>query len=125
LTVSVRLLTGYLALLSVGVWALVARGPLATRARRAAAVGVGAVVVASWVIVPLLLDAAYSAPTRSGTGPTIFYDSYGAPKVLGWLVTGELFDHGRLPLITVLLAIGLAVCVVRFHRDERARAVVG
>jgi hypothetical protein len=45
--------------------------------------------------------------------------------VIGWLVSGQLFDYGRLPFVSVLLGLGLAVCVVRFRRDERARAVVG
>ena len=96
-----------------------------SRIRRAAAVGLGALVVGSWVVVPLLVDSAYAAPTRSGTGPTIFYDSYGAPQVLSWLISGRLFDNGRLPIVSVLLGVGLAVCVARFRRDERARAVIG
>src|SRR5207344_1563069 len=25
------------------------------------------------------------------------YDSFGAPAILGWLFSGDLFDHGRLP----------------------------
>jgi hypothetical protein len=44
---------------------------------------------------------------------------------LGWLISGQLFDNGRLPIVSVLLAVGLAVCVARFGRDERARAVLG
>jgi len=125
LTVACHLLTGYLALLSIGVWVLAAPAQFLSRVRRAAAVGMGALLVGSWVIVPLLVDSAYAAPTRSGSGPTIFYDSYGAPQVIGWLVSGQLFDYGRLPFVSVLLGLGLAVCVVRFRRDERARAVVG
>jgi Gpi18-like mannosyltransferase len=124
LTVACHLLTGYLALLSIGVWVLVAPVEFVSRLRRAAAVGIGALVVGSWVVVPLLVDSAYAAPTRSGTGPTIFYDSYGASQVLSWLVSGQLFDNGRLPIVSVLLGMGLAVCVVRFRRDERARALI-
>jgi len=125
LTVACHLLTGYLALLSIGVWVLVAPVQFLSGVRRAAAVGIGALLVGSWVIVPLLVDSAYAAPTRSGSGPTIFYDSYGAPQVLSWLISGQLFDYGRLPIVSVLLGVGLAVCLVRFRRDERARAVIG
>ena len=125
LTVACHLLTGYLALLSIGVWVLAAPAQFLSRVRRAVAVGMGALLVGSWVIVPLLVDSAYAAPTRSGSGPTIFYDSYGAPQVIGWLVSGQLFDYGRLPFVSVLLGLGLAVCVVRFRRDERARAMIG
>ena len=41
------------------------------------------------------------------------FDSYGAPTILGWLVTGDLLDHGRLPVLTALLAVGLVAAVVR------------
>src|ERR1700674_1589211 len=94
LTVACHLLTGYLALLTIGVWALVTPSQLLARLRRAVIVGVGAVLVASWVIVPLLVDSAYASNTQFERG-TIFYDSYGAPKVLGWLFTGQIFDDGR------------------------------
>jgi hypothetical protein len=44
---------------------------------------------------------------------------------MGWLVSGELFDHGRtLPVLSVLLAIGVLVCLWRW-RDERARLLLG
>jgi len=123
LTVACHLLTGYLALLTIGVWALVTPSQLLARLRRAVIVGVGAVLVASWVIVPLLVDSAYASNTQFERG-TIFYDSYGAPKVLGWLFTGQIFDNGRLPVVTLLVGVGLVVCAVRFRRDERVRAVV-
>lgn len=41
-------------------------------------------------------------------------DSFGVGMILGWLFDGTLFDHGRLPVITILLALGLArVGVIR------------
>jgi hypothetical protein len=124
LTVAVHFLTGYLALLSIGVWALVAPSQLIPRFRRAIAVGVGAVLVGSWVIVPLVVDSPWASNTQSERG-TIFYDSFGAPKILGWLISGQVFDYRRLPVVTVLGAVGLVVCLLRFRRDERARALLG
>ena len=44
------------------------------------------------------------------------YDSFGAPAILGWLFTGDLFDHGRLPILTFLLALGIGVALVRRTR---------
>ena len=44
------------------------------------------------------------------------FDSFGAPAILGWLFTGDLFDHGRLPVLTFLLALGIGVAVVRRTR---------
>ena len=123
LTVACHLLTGYLALLTIGVWALVTPSQLLARLRRAVIVGVGAVVVGSWVVLPLLVDSAYASNTQFERG-TIFYDSYGAPKVLGWLFSGQIFDSGRLPVVSLLVGAGLVVCAMRFRRDERVRAVV-
>lgn len=123
LTVACHLLTGYLALLSIGIWALVTPSRFLARVRRAFIVGVGAVVVGSWVIVPLLLDSAYASNTEFERG-TIFYDSYGAPQILRWLLSGQIFDSGRFPIISLLVGTGLVVCLVHFRVDERARAVL-
>src|SRR5262249_28376348 len=56
---------------------------------------------------------------------SIFNDSYGARKILGWLFTGKLFDNGRFPIITILFFVGVAVCCARARRDVRARALLG
>jgi hypothetical protein len=39
-------------------------------------------------------------------------DSFGAPAILGWLFTGELLDHGRLAVLTVLLLIGIVAALI-------------
>lgn len=44
-------------------------------------------------------------------------DSFGAPTVLGWLASGDLLDHGRPPVLTLLLAIGLVTAVLSRHRS--------
>jgi hypothetical protein len=124
LTIAVHFLTGYLALLSIAVWVLVAPSDWRANLRRAAIVGIGSVLVASWVIVPLLTDSRWAGDIEFYRG-TFWFDSYGAPQVLSWLATGQIFDAGRLPVVTVLLAIGLGVCVYRFRSDERARALIG
>ena len=56
---------------------------------------------------------------------TVFANSYGARKVLTWLIEGRLFDQGRLPVLTALVVIGAVVCVTHCRRDERARALLG
>jgi hypothetical protein len=40
------------------------------------------------------------------------YDSFGAPAILGWLSTGDLIDHGRLPVLTLLLTLGVLAALV-------------
>jgi hypothetical protein len=54
----------------------------------------------------------------------VFYDSFGARQIMKWLGTGEIFDRNRLPVITVLAGIGLLLCVWRWRRDVRCRAIV-
>jgi hypothetical protein len=124
LTICVHLLTGYLAVLSMGVWVLVKPPEILRRAGRAAIVAVGALCVASFMLVPLLLDVSVMPQSEISRG-TIYYDSFGARQILAWLFTGQIFDRGRLvPAISLLVLAGFIVCVVRFRRDERARAVL-
>ena len=99
-------MTGYLAVLTVGVWVLIALARDRSRVGRAAIVAIGALGIAAWVMVPLLADRNYSAQTEFYKG-TIFNDSYGAGKILHWLRTGELFDHGRFPIFTLLARRGI------------------
>jgi hypothetical protein len=40
------------------------------------------------------------------------YDSFGAEQVLRWLLSGDLLDHGRLPVLTALLAVGIVAALV-------------
>jgi len=40
------------------------------------------------------------------------YDSFGARAILSRLVTGDLFDHARLPVITALVAIGFVTALL-------------
>jgi hypothetical protein len=124
LTICVHLLTGYLAVLSIGVWVLLRPPEILRRAGRAAIVAVGALCVASFMLVPLLLDVSVMPQSEISRG-TIYYDSFGARQILAWLFTGQIFDRGRLvPAISLLVLAGFIVCVVRFRRDERARAVL-
>ena len=46
-------------------------------------------------------------------GRAFMVDSFGAVKVLHNAFTGELLDHGRLPVLTILVALGVAVSVLR------------
>jgi hypothetical protein len=124
LTIACHFITGYLALLTVGVWVIVARAGFFRRVGRAALVAGGSLLVASWVLVPLIGDTKWSAQTEYYRG-SIFNDSYGARKVLGWLFRGEIFDGKRFPVITLLFFLGVIVCIARARADIRARALLG
>jgi hypothetical protein len=123
LTVMLHFETGYLALIPLALFPFLSPVALAARLRRAAVVAVGSLAAAAWVIVPLLVYSRWAAVNEVLAG-TPLENGYGARRVLGWLVSGQLLDAGRLPVVTVLAAIGLVACVARWRADERGRAVL-
>jgi hypothetical protein len=123
LTVALHFETGYLALSVLLIWPLVAGRPLAARLRRAAIVLAGSLLASAWVIIPLLQQRSWAAvnePLQS----TGLVNGYGARQVLDWLVTGQLLDSGRLPVVTVLAALGLALAWLAWSSDSDARALL-
>jgi len=123
ITVAVHLLTGYLALLSLGVLVLVRPTQFVKRIPRAALVGLGASLIAAWVVVPLLLDRATTIQDEFSRGK-VYYDSFGARQILSWMGTGQLFDHDRIPVISLAVAVGLGVSLWRWRRDDTKRIAV-
>ncbi len=123
LTVALHFETGYLAMSVLLIWPLVAGRPLLARWRRAAVLLGGALVASAWVIVPLLAQREWAAVNEplQGTG---LVNGYGADRVLDWLISGQLLDHGRLPVITVLAAVGFGVAWLAFTTEANARALL-
>jgi hypothetical protein len=124
LTMAFHFLTGYLAVLAVGVGALVVRGRFLSRVARAAGVVAVAVLLASFEIVPLIRGQVWTAAGELGPESRFYVESHGAPKVLTWLVKGELYDAGRLPIVSLLAAAGLVACVLRWRKEPRGRLLV-
>ncbi len=121
-TVLAHAIVGYLAALTVVLW-VVLGGSIVGRAKRAVVIALAALCTTAWFLVPLAVDstgATYGGYQRG----TFWYDSYGARKVLGWLVTGRIYDQGRAPVLTCLVGIGLFVTLSRCRRDRLARALV-
>jgi hypothetical protein len=83
----------------------------------------GSLLATAWVIVPLLVDRSWAA-TNEILRHTPLVNGYGAGRVLGWLATGQLLDFGRLPVITVFAAVGLALACVRCRSDLNSRAIL-
>jgi hypothetical protein len=77
--------------------------------------------VTAYFWVPFLLDSAYL--NRSVWEEQGKYDAYGYEWTLGTLARGELFDFGCFPSLTLLAAVGLALCLWRW-REERYRVPV-
>ncbi|HEY6784177.1 MAG TPA: 6-pyruvoyl-tetrahydropterin synthase-related protein, partial [Gemmatimonadales bacterium] len=126
LTIACHFIAGYLALLTIGVWVIVlGAGAVLPRLARAAVVAGGALLIALWVLVPLIEGTTWTNNSEFFRH-TVFDDSYGARQVLGWLVRGELFDgRHRFPVISLLFAGGLGVCIWKARRDVRARGLLG
>jgi hypothetical protein len=124
LTIAMHFLTGYFALLSIGVFVIVVWRGLLPRIGRAALVFGGAALVAAWVVVPLITDSAYFNLSQFNQN-TFWLNSWGAPQALAWIFTGKMFDSGRFPIVSLLVALGTIVCVIRARKDVRARALLG
>jgi hypothetical protein len=123
LTVALHFETGYLALSVLLVWPFVAGRPLAARMRRAAVVLTGSLLASAWVIVPLLQQRNWAAVNEAVQG-TGLADGYGARQVLDWLVSAQLLDHGRLPVVTVFAALGFGLAWLAWSTDIDARALL-
>jgi hypothetical protein len=124
LTIVCHLQTGYLAILGMAVFVLVDWRAFLPRVARSGLVVLGGLLTASYLLVPLALDSGYLSHSQFTAG-SVFADSYGAGKVLGWLVSGELLDSGRWPVITALALVGTLACAARARHDARARALLG
>src|SRR6201995_5642197 len=123
LTVALHFETGYLALSVLVIWPLVAGRPLLARLRRAALLLGGSLLAAAWVIVPLLAQRDWAAVNEAVQG-TGLVNGYGARQVVEWLVTGQLLDNDRLPVITVLAALGLALAWLAWSSQPDGRALL-
>jgi Bacterial membrane protein YfhO len=123
LTVAMHFETGYLALSVLLVWPLVAGRPLAARLRRAAVLLGGSLLASAWVIVPLVQQRGWAAVNEPLQGSGLV-NGYGARSVLDWLVSGQLLDHGRLPVVTAFAALGFALAWLAWSSDASGRALL-
>jgi hypothetical protein len=123
LTVALHFETGYLALSVLLVWPFVAGPALVLRLRRAALLLAGSLLASAWVIVPLLAERRWAAVNEAFQG-TQLVNGYGARQVLAWLVSGQLLDHGRLPVVTVLAAVGFGLAWLAWASDVDGRALL-
>jgi hypothetical protein len=123
LTVALHFETGYLALSVLLVWPLVAGRPLVTRLRRAAVLLGGSLLASAWVIVPLVAQRPWAAVNEPLQGSGLV-NGYGTRQVMHWLLSGQLLDSGRLPVVTVFAALGLGLAWLAWSTDVDARALL-
>ncbi|HXB71736.1 MAG TPA: glycosyltransferase family 39 protein [Candidatus Acidoferrales bacterium] len=122
LTFLAHLIYGYMGALSVCLLAAMpdADTPRRVRWGRTMVVGAVALLLSAFQLAPLLLD---SETINHSRWESVWkWDSFGAGQVITWLFTGELLDHGRLPVLTVLAfaGAGLWLWSWRQHRPVPA-----
>jgi hypothetical protein len=122
-TIGFHFLMAYLIALVLVVLVFLRPSDLVRRLGRCAIVGGCSLLASLWVTIPLLSDAKWTAFNEFQQGTTID-NSYGAPKILDWLVTGRIYDFSRFPIVTILVAVGLVACITKFRVDERARLLL-
>ena len=91
-------------ILILAVWG-VTRATAVTRFLRLAVMVGFAAAISSYMWLPFITQSAYLNATPYLQPEK--YDSFGAGPILTWLFTGDLLDHGRLPVLTILLGLGI------------------
>ncbi len=118
LTFLAHFIYGYMAALTICLLAMIPRAetPLWIRLGRTAWMGAIALVLAAFQLVPMLLDGRMINHSR--WEPVWKWDSFGAAAGLKYLFTGELLDHGRLPVLSLLALTGVVLWIrdLRGHR---------
>lgn len=108
-----HLLYAYMMAITLGVVAIVgaeSRTDVVRRVARLAIVGIPAALLTAWLWLPLIAQTSFMAVSPYLQPEKLA--SYGAPTILGWLISGDLMDHGRLPVITALTALGIVAAVL-------------
>ncbi len=124
LTVALHFETGYLAFLPLVIWPFLLPSDLKRRLLRAAAIGAAALAASAWVLYPLWSQSHWAARNQILAG-TPLENGYGARKVLWWLISGQLYDFERIfPVVTILVGVGLVVCLARWRTFVAGRAIV-
>ncbi len=118
LTALAHLIYGYVAALSICLLAVIpdTASARALRMRRTLWVGAVAALLTSFQLLPLLLD--HRTINHSRWEPVWKWDSFGAASVLQWLFSGDLLDYGRLPVLSVLAAVGVGLWFRQWRRGN-------
>ncbi len=123
LTCGLHYETGYAAFLGLAVITVASWQHFRQRLKNAAILIVGSALATAWILVPLLTLAPWAA-INSGQNTTDWALGYGARTNLKWLVTGNYFDHLRLPVISLLLAVAVIAALWGWRRFPTQRALL-
>ena len=114
---------GYAAIVSIAIMAIV--GPAGDRSRRvvrAASILIPTVALLAWFVVPMLLSS--GEINRCRWDDVWKFDSWGAGNILRTLYSGEFFDWGRLPVLTLAIAAASLFALYRWKRPMPRRLLV-
>ena len=115
---------GYMAGLSVLLLAVLPDAiPRWDRFRRVVVVGAVALLLAAFQLVPLLTDGAVINHSRWEA--VWKWNSFGAGDVLTKLFTGELLDHGRVPVLTALAFLAVGLWIWNWRKGRPTDAIQG
>lgn len=120
--------------LHVGTWPYLAVGAVvfaavdgasgaARRALRLGVVVAATLAAAAWFLVPLLGWASWSS-TSAYLRRIATVEGVSLWRALWNLGAGEVYDAGRIPVLTALVAVGVVVCARRARRHADARAAL-
>ena len=112
-----HLIWAYMAAISFAVLFLVGlrRATWRVRLVRLAAAGAGTAVITSYMWLPFLAQRAYLNVSQPYL-PTWRFDSFGFGQIATWLLSGDLLDHARLPVLTAIFAVGVVAAGLRRDR---------
>ncbi|HVN63265.1 MAG TPA: hypothetical protein VMT58_01415, partial [Candidatus Binataceae bacterium] len=92
------------------------------RVLRLAIVAIPAGIITAYMALPFFLEQRYlDVSPYLQIDP---YKSFGAAKILTWIVTGELFDYGRLAVLTALAALGAAAAIRYTSRNAQVALAI-
>ncbi|HVB01399.1 MAG TPA: hypothetical protein VNE42_09085 [Acidimicrobiales bacterium] len=120
LTIAFHYFTGYLAIFGMLIAFLTSASPLRTRVRGFLELAIFVGLTSAWVVVPLLQLRPFASINEFLIhGPDV--NSYGARRIISWLVTGQLFDAHRRPVLSAFVFLGLSITLLRARHDRRSR----
>lgn len=107
-----HLIWAYMTAISVAVLFALGLRRATWRARvvRLGAVGAVVALITAYMWLPFLLLRPYLNVSQPYL-PQWRFDGFGFGQIATWLATGDLFDHARLPVLTVLVALGVAAAL--------------
>ncbi len=123
LTVALHFETGYLAFIPLVIWPFLIPSDRVRRLQVSLVIGVASALSTAWVIFPVIAQSHWAAQNQI-LRLTPLENGYGARQVMGWLISGQLFDKGRLAVVTILMVLGIAWCIVHWRASVAGRALV-